>query len=118
MFPKAHASAYVLMAVRIAYFKVHHPILFYATYLSVRARDFDLGLMVKGSSAIRGKINEISSKGNDDIPKEKNLLTVLQVTLEIYERGFTIQKVDLYKSDATDFKMQVYMLVLPFKSVE
>src|SRR5690625_6408198 len=75
MFPKAHASAYVLMAVRIAYFKVHHPILFYATYLSVRARDFDLDLMVKGSSAIRGKINEISSKGNDATPKEKNLLT-------------------------------------------
>jgi len=118
MFPKAHASAYVLMAVRIAYFKVHHPILFYATYLSVRARDFDLDLMVKGSSAIRGKINEISSKGNDATPKEKNLLTVLQVTLEIYERGFTIQKVDLYKSDATDFKVEGNTLVPPFNAVD
>src|SRR5690625_7074657 len=62
MFPKAHAAAYVLMAVRIAYFKVHHPILFYAAYFSVRASDFDLDIMVKGSNAIMQRVDEIMQK--------------------------------------------------------
>src|SRR5699024_968126 len=88
MFPKAHAAAYVLMAVRIAYFKVHHPILFYAAYFSIRAGDFELDTMVKGSDAIRQRIENIIAKGNDAPPKEKSLLTVLEVALEMCERGF------------------------------
>ncbi len=68
MFPKAHAAAYVLMAVRIAYFKVHHPILFYAAYFTVRADDFELDTMVKGSEAIKNRIKEINAKGNDASP--------------------------------------------------
>src|SRR5690625_3100721 len=77
MFPKAHAAAYVLMAVRIAYFKVYYPIYFYAAYFSIRARDFELETMLKGSDAIRERIHEIRAKENDASPKEKNLLTVL-----------------------------------------
>src|SRR5690625_5364917 len=102
MFPKAHAVAYVLMAVRIAYFKVYYPIEFYAAYFSVRARDFELDTMVKGSDVLRNRILEIKEKGNDATPKERNLLTVLKVALEMNERGFTFQKVDLYRSDAKE----------------
>src|SRR5690606_35581198 len=116
MFPKAHAAAYVLMAIRIAYFKVHHPIFFYAAYFSVRADDFDLDTMVKGSEAIRNRIKEINEKGNDASPKEKNLLTVLEISLEMNERGFKFQKVDLYRSSATDFIVDGDSLIPPFNA--
>src|SRR5699024_3946497 len=118
MFPKAHAAAYVLMAVRIAYFKVHHPIYFYAAYFSVRASDFELDTMVKGSQTIRGRIEGIIDKGNEATPKEKGLLTVLEVTLEMYERGYAFQRVDLYKSTATDFVVDGNTLIPPFNAVD
>jgi len=117
MFPKAHAAAYVLMALRIAYFKVHHPILYYATYFSVRASDFDLLTMTKGSATIRAQVQEINAKGLDSTPKERNLLTVLEITLEMYERGFSIVKPDLYKSDATTFIIDGNTLIPPFNSI-
>lgn len=118
MFPKAHAAAYVLMAVRIAYFKVHHPILFYAAYLTVRADDFDLDIMVKGSDAIRNRMEGITIKGNDATPKEKSLLTVLEISLEMCERGFSFKKVDLYKSSATEFIVDGNSLLPPFNAVD
>ncbi len=103
MFPKAHAVAYVLMAVRIAYYKVYYPIHYYATYFSVRADEFDVKAMMAGSTVISRKINEINEKGNTASPKEKGLLTVLEIALEMVERGFHFKNVDLYKSDATKF---------------
>ncbi|MCG1028734.1 PolC-type DNA polymerase III [Virgibacillus halodenitrificans] len=118
MFPKAHAAAYVLMAVRIAYFKVHHPIYFYAAYFTVRADDFELDTMIKGSSAIRTRMEEIYAKGNDASPKEKNLLTVLEISLEMCERGFGLNKVDLYKSSATEFIVEGDRLLPPFNAVD
>lgn len=118
MFPKAHASAYVLMALRIAYFKVHHPILFYAAYFSVRASDFELDTMIKGSSAIRKRIEEIYAKGNDAAPKEKSLVVVLEIALEMNERGFTFGKVDLYGSSATEFLVEGSQLIPPFNAID
>ena len=118
MFPKAHAAAYVLMAVRIAYFKVHYPIYFYAAYFSVRANDFDLDTMIKGADAIRLRVTEIDQKGNDASPKEKSLLTVLEVALEMCERGFSFSKVDLYRSSATDFIVDGNSLIPPFNAVD
>lgn len=117
MFPKAHATAYVMMAVRIAYFKVHRPLEFYATYFTVRADDFDIPLMVKGSSAIRQKIEEIEGKGHDAQPKEKSLLTVLEMALEMVERGFKFANVDLYRSDATKFLIDGDKLIAPFNAL-
>lgn len=117
MFPKAHATAYVMMAVRIAYFKVHYPLEFYATYFTVRADDFDIPLMVKGSAAIRQRIEEIESKGLDASPKEKALLTVLEMALEMVERGFSFANVDLYKSDATRFLIEGKSLIAPFNAL-
>ncbi|RLQ95708.1 PolC-type DNA polymerase III [Falsibacillus albus] len=117
MFPKAHAAAYVLMAVRIAYFKVHLPLLYYAAYFTVRAEDFDVDAMVRGTEAIRAKIEEINAKGLDMSTKEKNLLTVLELSLEMCERGFKFQRVDLYKSSADEFIIEGDTLIPPFNSI-
>ncbi|MCP8969031.1 PolC-type DNA polymerase III [Ectobacillus ponti] len=117
MFPKAHAAAYVLMAVRIAYFKVHFPTLYYAAYFTVRADDFDLEAMAKGSTAIRARIDEIAQKGLEASPKEKSLLTVLEMALEMCERGFSFQKVDLYRSSATEFIIDGDSLIPPFNAI-
>jgi len=117
MFPKAHAAAYVLMAVRIAYFKVHHPLLYYASYFTVRAEDFDLDAMIKGSTAIRKRIEEINAKGLDASAKEKNLLTVLEIALEMCARGFSFKNIDLYKSQATEFVIDGNSLIPPFNAI-
>ncbi|MCI1589585.1 PolC-type DNA polymerase III [Heyndrickxia oleronia] len=117
MFPKAHAAAYVLMAVRIAYFKVHLPLLYYAAYFTVRAEDFDLESMVRGSNSIRSKIEEINAKGLDASTKEKSLLTVLELCLEMCERGFNFQKVDLYRSKASEFVIDGDSLIPPFNAI-
>ncbi|WJE17502.1 PolC-type DNA polymerase III [Halobacillus sp. ACCC02827] len=118
MFPKAHAAAYVLMAVRIAYFKVHYPIYFYAAYFTVRASDFELETMMKGADAIRSRIQEIQGKGLDATPKEKSLLTVLELSLEMAERGYGFKNVDLYQSSATDFLVEGDYLIPPFNAVD
>lgn len=117
MFPKAHAAAYVLMALRIAYFKVHHPILYYSAYFTVRAPDHDLLTVTKGSASIRAKIQEIDAKGLEAAPKEKTLLTVLEIALEMHERGFSIAKPDLYKSDARTFVIDGDKLIPPFNAI-
>ena len=117
MFPKAHAAAYILMAVRIAWFKVHHPILYYAAYFTVRASDFDLIAMTQGSAVIRQKIDEINAKGLEAAPKEKSLLTVLEIALEMSERGMTMQKPDLYRSEASEFIIDGNTLIPPFDAI-
>lgn len=117
MFPKAHAAAYVLMAVRIAWFKVHKPLLYYAAYFTVRASDFDLIAMNKGSATIRARIDEIEAKGLEASPKEKSLLTVLELALEMCERGYKFEKVDLYRSKATEFVIDGDSLIPPFNAV-
>lgn len=117
MFPKAHAAAYVLMALRIAYFKVHHPLFYYAAYFTVRATDYDLTTMTKGSASIRAQIKEINAKGLDASPKEKSLLTVLEIALEMCERGFYFAKPDLYKSDAAQFIIEGNSLIPPFNAI-
>ncbi len=117
MFPKAHAAAYVLMAVRIAYFKVHLPLLYYAAYFTVRADDFDIEAMVRGSSTIRAKMEEINAKGLEASTKEKNLLTVLELALEMCERGFAFNKIDLYRSSASEFIIDGDALIPPFNSI-
>ncbi|MBD8068264.1 PolC-type DNA polymerase III [Bacillus sp. PS06] len=117
MFPKAHAAAYVLMAVRIAYFKVHHALLYYAAYFSVRADDFDVDAMSRGSATIKSRVEEINAKGLDASTKEKNLLTVLELALEMCERGYSFQKVDLYRSDASQFIIDGDTLIPPFNAI-
>jgi DNA polymerase-3 subunit alpha (Gram-positive type) len=113
MFPKAHAVAYVMMSFRLAYCKVHYPEAFYATYFTTKAEDFDAEIVVKGLPAIKSKINEIESLGNDATTKEKGILTVLEVALEMYARGIEILPVDIYKSDASKFQVIGEKTLLP-----
>lgn len=117
MFPKAHAVAYVLMALRIAWFKVHYPIEYYATYFTVRADDFDVELVLKGADAVKKTILEIEEKGVTATPKEKGLLTVLESVREMLARGLSFRRVDLYRSHATRFLVDGNALIPPFSSV-
>jgi len=117
MFPKAHAVAYVMMALRIAWFKVYRPIEYYATYFTVRADDFDLELVLQGPEAIMMKMDEIQAKGSQASPKEKSLLVVLESALEMLQRGFRFQKVDLYRSDAVRFLIDGDSLLAPFRAL-
>lgn len=118
MFPKAHAAAYVMMSFRIAYFKVYYPEAFYATYFTIKASDFDADLVVKGKEVVREKINELEKKSKDMTTKEKNQLTVLEVVLEMYCRGFKFHNVDLYKSHSDKFIILDGKILPPLKSLE
>ncbi len=118
MFPKAHAAAYVMMALRIAYFKVHHPLAFYAAYFTVRAGDFDADLVMAGPRRCRQEIERLEAKGNDATAKEKGTVTVLEVVLEAMARGVRFLPVDLYKSDAVRFLIEGDALRCPLESLE
>lgn len=117
MFPKAHASAYVISAVRTAYFKLYYPIEFYATYFSVRGEDFDIELCCQGYEAIYRKIEEIEQKGFQALPKEKAMLPILEMALEMTARGFRFKMIDLYRSDATRFIVDGDALIPPFAAL-
>jgi len=117
MFPKAHAAAYVLMAVRIAYFKVHHPLYYYASYFTVRASDFDLLTMTKDKHTIKATVKDYYSRFHDLAKKEKDVLTVLEITNEMAQRGFKVQPISLEKSTAFEFIIEGDTLIPPFISV-
>lgn len=118
MFPKAHAVAYVMMAFRIAWFKVNYPEAFYATYFTVRADDFDAELIVKGKQAVLRAIEEIENKGTAASPKEKSLLTILEVALEMYARGLEFKRVSLQDSDNTKFLIKGKKLLPPLAALQ
>ncbi|MEW8977279.1 MAG: PolC-type DNA polymerase III [Symbiobacterium sp.] len=118
MFPKAHAAAYVLSCLRIAWFKVHEPTLFYAAYLTVRAGSVDANLLVQGPEAVRRYVQEIEAKGRDATPKEKDSLTEYELVEEAFLRGIRFAPVDLYRSDATRYQIVGDKLLLcPFNSL-
>ena len=100
LFPKAHAVAYVMMAFRIAWFKVHRPLAFYATFFTVRAKAFDAEYCCAGIDAVKQKIREIENN-KDATAVEKNLMVTLEVCYEFYLRGFHFDTISIYDSDAT-----------------
>ncbi len=102
LFPKAHAAAYVMMAFRIAWFKVHEPLAFYAAFFSIRAKAIDATCMCLGMEVCRNKMKEIEAK-EKPAAVEEDMLVTLEVFYEYYLRGFQMAKMDLYKSDATRF---------------
>lgn len=120
MFPKAHAAAYVISAFRIAYFKVHYPLLYYAAYFSIRCDDFDVESMIKGESAIRAKIEELQNKGFEMTNKESNTLDVLYCALEMTCRGLSFKNINLEKSDAKYFIIDEdkKSLIMPWRSLD
>ena len=117
MFPKAHAVAYVTMAFRIAWFKVHIPLAYYAAFFSIRADEFDSEIMIYGKSRVKEKMADIKKQGNDASAKDKNMYSILELVLEMYERGFNFLPVDLYKSDAVRFKVENGSIRPPLNSI-
>ena len=120
MFPKAHAAAYVMMALRVAYFKVHHPIYYYCAYFSIRAKAFDIKTMGAGLDAIKRRMQEIAEKrkNNEASNVEIDLYTTLEIVNEMWERGFKFGKLDLYRSDATEFIIDGDTLIPPFVAMD
>ncbi|MCR6544710.1 PolC-type DNA polymerase III [Dehalobacterium formicoaceticum] len=118
MFPKAHATAYVTMAYRIAWFKVNFPEAFYASFFSVRADEFDADLMVRGVKGVLRAMDEIEGKGNEASTKEKNLLTILEVVLEMYQRGIDLLPVSLENSAAEKFHITDRGILPPLSSLQ
>ena len=120
MFPKAHAAAYVMSAFRIAYYKVHKPLVYYATYFSTRFDDFDIGVMINGYESIKNKIIEINNKGYDATNKETSVLETLKLSLEATARGVIFGNIDLMKSDAKNFLIAEdgKTLIPPFRSID
>ena len=117
MFPKAHAVAYVTMAFRIAWFKVHMPLAYYATFFSIRADEFDSEIMIFGKSKVKEKMADIKRLGNDASAKDKNMYSILELVLEMYERGLNFLPIDLYKSDAIKFKVEDGSIRPPLNSI-
>ena len=116
LFPKAHAVAYVMMAFRIAWFKVHEPLAFYATFFSLRAKAFDAAECCKDADALRRRIREIENN-KDATAVEQDLMTTLEVCYEFCLRGFHFEPIDIYRSDATKFIVTENGLLPPFTSV-
>lgn len=119
LFPRAHATAYVMMAYRIAFCKVHYPLAFYAAYFSIRAAEFDADIISKGKLAVRDKLDEIIEleKQKKLSVKDKGFQVVLELAWEMYLRGFSVEKVDLYKSNADKFILHEKSLLPPFTAL-
>ena len=117
MFPKAHAVAYVMMGIRIAWFKIHEPLAYYAAFFTIRATAFDYGLMCQGKAAIDNHIK--AYKANPNLSKkEQDTLRDMKIVQEFYARGFEFLKIDLYQSDAIKFQVVEDKLLPPFSVIE
>ncbi|MBQ5420301.1 MAG: helix-hairpin-helix domain-containing protein, partial [Selenomonas sp.] len=119
LFPRAHATAYVMMAYRIAFCKVHYPLAYYAAYFSIRADEFDANVVARGQEYVGQQIKEL-----EELSKEKKLdakqnatLIVLQLAWEMYLRGYDCEKVDIYTSDAEKFVIHEKSLLPPLASL-
>ncbi len=117
MFPKAHAAAYVTNAFRIAWFKVHEPLAYYTAYFSIRADEFDSDCMIFGKEKVKNKMKEIDLQGNNATVKDKNMYAILELVLEMYERGFKFLPMDLYKSHSTKFLVEDGQIRPPLNSI-
>ncbi len=117
MFPKAHAAAYVTNAFRIAWFKVHQPLAYYAAYFSIRADEFDSDCMIFGKEKVKNKMKEIDLQGNNASVKDKNMYAILELVLEMYERGFEFLPMDLYKSHSSKFLVEDGKIRPPLNSI-
>jgi len=124
MFPKGHAVAYVTMAVRVGYFKIYYPLEFYATFFTVRSKQYDIKTMIRGKDAIISKIEELRTRqrvSNEKLsPKESEQLKTLINALEMVQRGYKFANIDLYRSDATKFVVDYEnkALIPPFITID
>ena len=124
MFPKGHAVAYVTMAMRVGYFKVHYPLVFYATFFSVRSKQYDIVPMIKGEEAIINRLDFLKNKektmGEKLTTKEEDQYKTLQIALEMVQRGYKFSNIDLYRSDSANFVVDEEngALIPPFSTID
>lgn len=123
LFPKGHATAYCMMAVRVGYFKVYYPLEFYATFFTVRSEQYDIQTLIEGETAIIDKIEalRIKSRTKEKLSnKEDEILKTLQVALEMVQRGYKFVNIDLNRSDATKFIVdkENKALIPPFSTID
>lgn len=117
LFPKAHAVAYVLSAYRIAYCKVHHPKEFYAAYFTVRAPNFDYTIVRQGKDYMKKFIKNVYSQGTDASTNDQDIVTYLELAVEMLERGYIFEDIDIYKSDAHKFQVTEKGLRVPLGAI-
>ena len=119
LFPRAHATAYVMMAYRIAFCKVHYPLAYYAAYFSIRAAEFDANVIARGKDYVGDQIHqlELASKEKKLDAKQNATLIVLQLAWEMYLRGYSCEYVDIYESDAEKFIIHEKSLLPPIASL-
>ena len=121
MFPKAHAAAYVIAALRIAWYKIYYPIQFYSAFFTVRGGAIDAVSAVQGKDAVKAKMDEYKNKKNHGIDvtqKEEDTYVVNQIVIEMLARGFEFLPVDLYKSDWRVYKIEEGKIRLPFSAID
>ncbi|MBQ3136963.1 MAG: PolC-type DNA polymerase III [Clostridia bacterium] len=114
MFPKAHAAAYVSAALRLGWYKIYYPLEYYAAFMTVRGGDIEAVTVLKGRDAVRRRMAEIKAKGKDAQPKELNMYPSLQVVNEMMARGIEFLPIDIYKSDATVYRIEDGKIRMPF----
>ena len=118
MFPKAHAAAYVMMAYRIAYCKIHYPLAYYAAYFSIRADAFTYEIMCQGKDKLNYYMQDYKKRSDTLSKKEQDVMKDMKIVQEMYARGFEFVPIDLYKAKAKMFQIVDGKLMPSFASIE